>query len=279
MIRRRLGDAASLNIGDGPNPVKIQGIVHLIVMGVTLIGMQEGSDRAPMLSQLLELLKHPAAVARRTNAVRHDRRVTRRRLRAAGWRVYQPTVPGGRAVPIAYDSRVWRLRRTRSLLAVARMWVGAMGAGPTWAKPKVINLAVLVHRETGEVVEHLNTHMIPSADRENLSPREKAARLNHYERQAEALTAAVRRAERRGHGVVVTLDANATRMSRLVDPLREAELVGWTVNGTHGHRGIDHVLTVRHGRVVGQPAAVIFLPGFDHRAVIRGLWVRDGGDR
>lgn len=283
--RTPVGGGGTLNLGDGPANVKINGILSMVAIGgVTLLGMQEGSDRVQLLKRLLEILRHPAAAARRAVEGRRARRELREILERARWRIYHPFVPGGKAVPVAWDASVWKLRRARTILAVARAWVGAVGAGPTWAKPKVITVVVLEHRETGHVIEHLNTHMIPSADRENLPAREKAARRRHYRKHAERLARAVHRAVRRGHGVVVTLDANATRNSELIEPLRAAGLRGWTTHGTKGARGIDHVLTLGQSAergdpaplLVGAPAEVITLRGFDHRGVIRPLYVKAG---
>lgn len=279
--RQYVGAAGTLNLGDGSAALKLEGILHAIAFArITLLGMQEGSDRAKLLERLVELLRHPVAVARRLAAERAERRELRKRLAVMGWRVFTALVPGGKAVPIAYDAKVWKLRRGRSIVAVARMWVGGAGAGPAFAKPKVITVLVVEHRETGEVVEHLNTHMLPSAERGNLPEREKAARREHYAKHAGRLAAAVRRARRRGHGVVVTMDANAARLSPLIEPLRDAGLVGWTVQDTHdSHRGIDHVLTLGlpdrrlTPRLVGAPAQVMHLRGFDHRLVTRDLYV------
>lgn len=274
-VRTHVGGAGTLNLGDGPIRVKVNGILSMIAIGgVTLLGMQEGSDRTKLLARLLDVLRHPIAAARRVIARRRQRREIRDKLARARWRIFHPAVPGGLAVPVAWDATQWDLLRARTVLAVARAWVGAIGAGPTWAKPKVIAVVVLRHRETREVVELLNTHMIPSADRDNLPEREQRARRRHYERHARRLARLVRRAVKRGHGVVVTLDANAARLSELVEPLRAADLVGWTVHGTKGARGIDHVLTVANGRLVGAPAHVLSLRGFDHRGVIRDLYVK-----
>lgn len=273
-VRTYVGSAGTLNLGDGPTATKLHGILAMIALHhVTLLGMQEGSDRAPLLKRLLTVLRHPAAAVRRLIAGRTERREIRKTLKRSRWRIYQPRVPGGKAVPIAYDATEWRLLRARTFLAVAREWVGAFGAGPTWAKPKVVARVVLRHRHTLEVVEHLNTHFLPSADRGNLPPREKAARVRHYGRHARKVARLVRNAVRRDHGVVVTMDANATRTSDLIEPMRDAQLVGWTTSGTHGARGIDHVLTYRQGLVVGSPAFTVLLHGFDHRAVVRRLYV------
>lgn len=275
MKRTHLGNAGTLNVGDGSDLTKLSGIILMISLGaLAMLGMQEASDRVKLLQRIVNVLRHPAAAVRRITDKRRERRALRRRLKAQGWRVFQPKVPGGAAVPIAYDARVWQLLRARSVLAVARTWVGAVGAGPTWAKPKVINVAVLRHRATGEIVEHLNTHMIPSAGRGNLPPKEKAARRRHYADQAARVVRLVHRAKRRGHGVVLTMDANASRMSELVKPFRDAGLRGWTTSGTHGDRGIDHVLTLQGNDVVGAPARVLSLIGFDHRGVSRPLYSR-----
>jgi hypothetical protein len=275
-VRTHVGHGGSLNLGDGPTERKIEGILHAIAFGgVTLLGMQEGSDRVKLLERLVELLTHPIRVARRLAEKRRERREIRGRLAVMGWRVFIPRVPGGAAVPIAYDRKVWQVLRARTIVAVGRAWVGAVGAGPTYAKPKCVAVLVVRHRATGVVVEHGNTHMLPSVLRNDLPPKEEEARRRHYKQHAERLALFVRRARERGHGVLVTLDANAERTAGIVDPLRDAGLVGWTAHSTHDSgRGIDHVLTARGTDLVGAPARVIFLRGFDHRLVVRPLYVK-----
>lgn len=276
--RAPIGGAGTLNIGDGSEATKLEGILHAIAFGsITLLGLQEGSDRVKLLARLVELLTHPVVVARRLVERRRERREIRRRLEVMGWRVWHPRfVPGGAAVPILYDAKVFRLRRGRSVLAVARMFVGAAGAGPAWAKARVVNVVVVEHRDTGEVVEHMNTHMLPSAERANIPDPERKRRRTNYTRHVEKLARMVRRADvRRDHGVVVTCDANAARLSELLQPLRAVGLRGWTVQDTHDSgRGIDHVLTLERGRVIGSPATTMHLQGFDHRLVVRQLYVK-----
>lgn len=276
--RGHVGGGGTLNIGDGSTAKKLDGILGAIAFGfgLTLLGLQEGSDRVKLLARLVDLLRHPAAVVKRLLERRRERREIRQRLAVMGWRVWQPRlVPGAAAVPILYDAKVWRLRRGRSVVAVGRMFVGAAGAGPSWAKARVANVVVVEHRDTGEIVEHLNTHMLPSAERSNIPDAEKARRRRNYRLHVEKLARMVKRAERRGHGVLVTCDANATRTSSLLDPLRDVGLRGFTVVDTHDTgRGIDHVLTLEGGLLVGAPAQVKFLQGFDHRLVVRQLYVK-----
>lgn len=273
--RTYVGGAGTLNLGDGSTKVKLSGVLQMIALGdLSLLGTQEGTDRAPLFTALLRILAHPAAAARRATARRRDRREIRKALRVMRWRIYRPTVPGGSAVTSTYDAKVWQLLRARSLLAVARMWVGAVGAGPTWSKAKVVNVLVLRHRETGEILEHLNTHMIPSAGRDNLPERELRARRKHYADHAARVMKRVRHAGKRGHGVVLTMDANAGRTSHLVEPFRDAGLIGWTTQETMHGQGIDHVLNAKNGLVVGAPARVIGLHGFDHKGVVRALYLK-----
>lgn len=276
--RTHIGGAGTLNIGDGSTATKLEGILHAIALGgISLLGLQEGSDRVKLLKRLVELLAHPLRAARRVVERVRERRALRAQLAAMGWRVWQPLgVPGAAAVPILYDAKAFRLRRGRSVVAVARMFVGAAGAGPAWAKARVVNVIVVEHRDTGEVIEHMNTHMIPSAERRNIPDAERRRRRGNYTAHVERIKRMVWRADRRrDHGVVVTCDANATRNSELLEPLRDVGLRGWTVQDTHDSgRGIDHVLTLERGRVLGSPANVIHLAGFDHRLVVRQLYVK-----
>jgi hypothetical protein len=273
--RTYVGGAGTLNLGGGSTTVKLSGVLQMIALGeLSILGTQEGTDRAALFTAFLRILQHPAAAARRATRRRRQRRDVRKALRVMHWRVFRPTVPGGSAVTSCYDAKQWQLLRTRSLLAVARIWVGAVGAGPTWSKAKIVNVLILRHRETREIVEHLNTHMIPSAGRHNLPERERRARRHHYADHAARIVKRVRHAEKRGHGVVLTMDANAGRLSDLVKPFREAGLIGWTTGETMHGQGIDHVLNVSRGLVVGAPARVIPLHGFDHRGVVRALYVK-----
>lgn len=239
--------AATFNLGGGPSSRKVSDLARLADAGVDLVGMQEGSDRVSLMARL----------------TRRSRRARRREARAVGWRVYQPRLPGAAAVPIAYDPQVWHLIRSRSVLAVARRWVGPRGAGPTFAKAKRINIAVLRHRETGRVLKHLNTHPIPSTDRD-LGRAENSARDDHYADHIAVIRRIVRHTK---IPLVLTFDANKVPTAPALVPLRTLGLTGWTQTGTHGNRPIDHVLT----RGLGSAKAKTITTSSDHDAVVREL--------
>lgn len=231
---------ATYNIGNGPDARKVDDLVTVATHPrghCAIIGMQEGGDRRAMLTRY-----------KRTNP---------------GWRVHQPRRPGASSVPIAWHGPTFKLLRTRSALAVARSWVGRRGAGPTFAKPKRVNVVVLRHRETGLRVRVLNTHAIPSTTRHNLPGRELAARTAHL---AQHVAKVVDMVERSKDPVVVTADWNATPEWPALRPLRRAGLRGWTRNATHGRRrAIDHVLHVGLQNVRGYRAPT----SSDHHAVAR----------
>lgn len=230
--------AATLNLGGGSDDSKVEDLENLADDGVTVIGDQEASDRRRMLRRF--------------------------RKRNPSWRTYQPRTPGGAAVPISWDSDEWRRLRWRSILAVARMWVGAIGAGPSLAKPKQITVVVLRRRETGRNVKFICSHMIPSATRGDLPGAEEKARLSHYLRHVAALVRIVKHAE---IPVVVMLDTNARPDWPPLRPLHNVGLNGWSQQGTHGNRPIDDVLHrgLRETKTENVPTSS------DHDAVVKDL--------
>ena len=231
--------AATLNLGDGPDGRKIADLEHLTDdFDATVIGCQEASDRRRALKRFVK--------------------------RNPSWRVYQPRIPGGAAVPILWDGDEWARLRFRSVLAVARTWVGAVGAGPTFAKPKQITVVVLRHRPTGRRVKFVNTHLIPSATRKSLPAAEEKARMAHYLRHVAALVRIV------GHSeipVVLTMDSNATPDFGPLRPLHNVGLDGWSQRGTHGNRPIDDVLS----RDLDETACKNVPTSSDHDAVVKTL--------
>lgn len=230
--------AATYNIGDGTDTRKVADLEHLADdYDVTVVGCQEASDRRKALRRFVK--------------------------RNPSWRVYQPHTPGGAAVPILWDGDEWRRLRFRSVLAVARTWVGPRGAGPTFAKPKQITIVVLRRRETGRLVKVVNTHLIPSATRK-LPGDEKKARMAHYLRHVAALVRIVGRSEM---PVVLTMDSNAKPDFGPLRPLHNVGLNGWSRRGTHGNRPIDDVLH----RDLDETASVNVATSSDHDAVVKTL--------
>lgn len=231
--------AATFNIGSGSDDRKIADLEHLADdYDVTVLGCQEASDRRKALRRFVK--------------------------RNPSWRVYQPRTPGGAAVPILWDGDEWRRLRFRSVLAVARTWVGAVGAGPTFAKPKQITIVVLRHRPTGRVVKFVNSHLIPSATRKSLPRDEEKARLAHYLRHVAALVRIVGRSQ---IPVVLTMDSNATPDFGPLKPLHNVGLNSWSRVGTHGKRAIDDVLH----RDLNETASKNVPTSSDHDAVVKTL--------
>lgn len=230
--------AATYNIGGGPDDRKIADLERHVDDDVTVIGCQEASDRRQMLRRFVK--------------------------RNPSWCRYQPLLPGGAAVPILWDGDEWRRLRFRSVLAVARTWVGPVGAGPTFAKPKQIAVVVLRHRETGRVVKFVNTHLIPSATRKRLPKDEGAARMAHYLRHVAALVRIMRHTQ---VPAVLTMDANAEPEWPPLRPLHAVGLNGWSQVGTHGKRRIDHVLH----RGLREVAAETVPTSSDHDSVVKTL--------
>ncbi len=229
---------ATLNLGGGPDDRKIHDLERHVDDGVSVIGNQEASDRRKMLRRF--------------------------RRRNPSWRTYQPRTPGGAAVPISWDTDEWRRLRFHSILAVARMWVGAIGAGPTFAKPKQITVVVLRRRETGRPVKFVASHLIPSATRTNLPGDEEKARLSHYLRHVAALVRIVKHTQ---IPVVLMLDTNARPDWPPLRPLHNVGLNGWSQQGTHGDRPIDDVL--HRGLIETRTKNVP--TSSDHDAVVKDL--------
>jgi hypothetical protein len=222
---------ATLNLGDGPHHQKLSDLHKLVKKGVTVIGLQEAGDRLPVLEAFL------------------DSHLT--------WRLYRPPFPGAGSVPILYNAAQWQLLRTRSVLAVARRFVGP-GAGPSTAKDKPINVVVLSHLDVG-TKRFLNTHFIASATR---LPRARfRRRRSHFEDHAAVLARLVR--ARVGRTVVMG-DFNAEFDFSGLSVLRATGITGWTQQPTHGRRAIDHILgPVGKRRVVPTSS--------DHAAVVADL--------
>lgn len=221
LVERTLGHGgervAFLNLGDAPDWQLDDDLTDAAADGVGVLGLCEAADRHPMLAAFMAHQDHP-------------------------WRMFAGEVPGGAAVPLLWDTTRWQLREAQAITAVPRRWVGPAGAGPTWAKAKVVTRAELVHRRTGVAVVFLVTHPIPSVTRPGLQLRERHARRRHYRAHLRTVAQLVLTTP---GPVVVMLDANAVRGARQLRPLRRAGLAGFTppTRPTHDSgRAIDHVL-------------------------------------
>ncbi len=230
---------ATYNLGDGPDHRKVTDLLTLADMGADVIGLQEAGDRGAVLFKFLT--KHPR------------------------WGLFSdPHTPGSSSVPILYRLDRFALVKAEAVIAVPAMNVGPDGAGPSRAKAKVVNRVHLTHTETGRTVHVLNTHMLPSVTRKDLSEFETATRRAHYAQHIAALAATV---NARDGVVFVTGDFNAPPTFDLLQPLKDARLVGWSETGTHGTRPIDHVLSREAAVLTGVRQELLDLSS-DHRAVV-----------
>lgn len=243
----QLPPIATYNCGSASAERLGRDLDRLVMNGVRVICLQEASDR------------------------RGELRAFRRRH--SGWRAYRaPLRPGGPAVPILWDARHLAVERKRSVKAVGRRWVGPEGAGPTYSKTKRITEVRLRDRDTGLTFTVADTHPIPSATRLDLSDREHAARMRHYNDHVDAV---IRRPAKTSGLYLLAGDLNAEPSFPPLHRLVRADWHGWTGEGTHGRRSIDHVLA--HGRrlhTYGFP--VLLAMSSDHRAVIRVYEYRGG---
>lgn len=217
-VVRDLGDGGEAvgfgNFGNASDERVFADLVRATnALGVTVWGFCEGADRDGVLAEFT---------------------VTE------GWSTYHGRRAGGASVPGAWQVKTWAFLGGHAVTAVPRTWVGPKGAGPEFAKAKVITVIVLRHRVTGVVVTFVITHPIPSVTRRGLAVRERVARRKHYRRHVRALAAVV---EGIDTAVVVMADLQAPRTFKLLHPLHRVGLRGWTTEGTHGRRPIDHVLT------------------------------------
>ncbi|MCW2496385.1 endonuclease/exonuclease/phosphatase family protein [Jatrophihabitans sp.] len=229
-------NAATYNIGDGPDDAKVKHLEHLTDhYGVSIVGMQECSDRRKTLARF--------------------------RKRNPSWKVYQSRLPGGAADPIIWDGDEWEVLTKRSVLAVRRRRVGPRGAGPSVIKTKRVTVVVLRHRHTGEVVTVINLHPLPSASRHDLPAEEKAAREKHFREHIACVVAILAATD---GAVVLTGDLNAADDFQPMRPLHIAGLVGWTQSPTHGRETFDYVLS----RLLELVREKVVAGGSDHCTVI-----------
>lgn len=234
--------AGSLNLGHASTSRVVADLGNLARHGATVLGLQEAGDREDALRQFVR--QRPS------------------------WRLYRPPAPvGAPSVPIAYDSASWTRARARTLLAVVGMWVGAVGAGPTRAKPRVLNIVVLRHRKHRQRVKFINTHLLASITRTNLPAREEAARARNAREHLRVLLRVVARTRL---PLVLMGDFNAPTGHSILEPLARAGLRGWSTEGTHGKRPIDHVLSQGLQRLDTQ----VLPTSSDHDAVLATLALR-----
>ena len=220
---------ASWNIGNGTG-----GDLVTIARTADVICLQEASDRDAMINAFT--LANP------------------------DWILFRSDAPGAHAVPILVNTTTAGLvMEVTAPLAVPRRFVGR-GAGPRFSKPKVIT-----HVELDNGTHVLNTHMIASATRRRryLGRIAWLARRRHYRDHIAAIVAL---ADTLDGPVTLCGDFNAEVDFDLIQPLLGFD--GWTAEGTHGRRAIDHVLHLPdRGLTVTGPTEVIDTAS-DHAAVV-----------
>lgn len=199
---------ATWNIGDGPGKTRD---LDMLRKHAHVIGLQEASDRAADLDDFLS--SHPR------------------------WALWRGDRPGAAAVPVLYRSDRLELLDATGVLAVPPRFVGP-GAGPGVSKPKIVSTLHLRDKKSGGEFRVLNTHFIPSATRQ------LPGRRQHY---ADHMAALVRLLDRLDGPVILTGDFNAPPRFELLAPIW-GRLTGWTDEGTHGSRAIDHVVHTKDVR-------------------------------
>jgi hypothetical protein len=235
---------ATFNIGDGPLSAKVDDIVDLADRGVTIIGLQEASDRGALLGEVRE------------------------RAGMGSWRWCRVDHDGGPAVPIMFDSAVWKIgTQCGGFLAVEARYLGPEGAGPPESKDKYVTAFVLEHLASGRNVRVMNTHFIPSARNESISEPELTRRKDHVRDHVAKLVARIGDADDHPMPVVLTGDFNGPGSWPLLDPLQAIGLTGWSGQATHGDSILDHVVR----RNLDQDGAAFVNTSSDHHAVVKTL--------
>ena len=162
---------------------------------------------------------------------------------------------GAAACPIIHPND---MAETWTYEAVPRTFLGVWGAGPKWAKRKVVNRVT-----TTAGVHILSTHMLPSVTRKKPTGRRAAKtwerRRNHYEQHVAAI---VNILDRLNGPVVLCGDFNAPPNHPLLEPLRAAGMTQHVNRPTHGTRTIDHQWT----RGLVATRAAILSTSSDHHA-------------
>lgn len=211
----------------------------------SVLGWQEGLDRTATLKRLLAYLRT--------------------------WeQYYDPQVPAANAVPIGYDTIVWKKGVARSVLISLRTWVGKKGAGPTFMHAKVINEIVLIHRATGQRFRFMNLHVLPSYTRNDLPADEKAARMREAHKMIDRLCDIVRKSK---IPCIVMMDLNGTEKEAedLYRKMKNAGLQGFTERPTLKNRAIDHV-AYSHPELVKTGSLVLVDTKSDHKTVLRPIY-------
>ena len=218
----------SYNVGDGPDAAKVADLRRMVERGAHVIGGQEFGDRPGVVAAFLR--EHPS------------------------WRVaWDSRSNPGRKTPILWDSRVGKRRAWRQILAVKPgIWLGKKGAGPNSSEQKNVNsLRLRIARMA--LVDFLNLHPTPSAERGDLTDEERDNRRRVWRQHVVALFAQVkhkpRKPNRKRVPVIALGDWNAQPDSPLFDGLLPK---GWTWDSTgptHGARTIDLIGHVAHPRL------------------------------
>lgn len=198
--------AATYNLGDGPDAKKREDILALFDQeGVDFLALQEAGDRSKVIDSI---------------AVGNPR--------IARW--LGDGSPGASSVPIMWRQDLWEVVKRKTVHLSSRFFAPE-GVGPSWVKPKVVNLVWLRNKVTGEIVVFGSTHM----------PASLWARL-----RAVLGGGIVRKLRRTVDGidnrvVVIGADWNAKVGARILRPL--GRLISAQkrqgIKPTHGKRAID----------------------------------------
>ncbi len=233
---------ATYNCGDTGT---LSDLEELVAAGVDIICCQEMSDRWKTIIQAF-LRRHP------------------------GWAAYKGGLPGAAADPILVNVDKLGPVTVVEHAGIGRRWVGKgrfvrgkwTAAGPMFAKPKPMTQFVLA-----DGTSIFNRHKVASVTKSKaaLGKRTFEARRKHY-RDDNAVFLAV--AATIPGPILYVGDLNSEADFELNDPLHDFGLIGWTTDGTHGNRAIDHVLHLP-GRGLTVTGLVEVVPtDSDHHAVV-----------
>lgn len=161
-----------------------------------------------------------------------------------------------RSVPISWRKDVWALADSSS--------VQVSDARPRVSPRRFASHVLLRHRATGELVAHVNTHLINGVDGAGRAPR--VWRRRQHRKGRVAFIGLMHRLATRTP-VIGGGDLNTTRIRILfADPALRYDVPAH--GGTHGRRLIDWLLHVDNPRLESTATQIVPLGASDHRGLL-----------
>ncbi|MCC6333853.1 MAG: peptidoglycan-binding protein [Myxococcales bacterium] len=203
--------------------------------------------------------------------VRHDVRRAAKSGELIGWQEIGPEryrdairdlkgfshfMPKGLETPISWKTSEFKLLDS----GVERMHGGLAGVSPhrqvAWVK--------LQNKQTGEVMIHMNTHLVSGAWNSKTQPSDPW-RKAMWKRHIEKLGRLIERFEKQGYPVTISGDFNRNHFKVLGDKVVYASGLR---GGTHGRSTLDYVMHTRNGGLKKLSTHIDRRYASDHNAVI-----------